>query len=113
MEHVLARTVPLNHDPIPPQNRLEGAPSAGILEQGEFEGHGYGLWELTPGVVTDTETTELFVVLSGSATIEFVDSGESITVGPGDLVRLDDGARTVWRVTETLRKVYISGSTTV
>lgn len=31
-----------------------------------------------------------------------------MTLGPGDVVRLAEGARTVWTVTETLRKVYLT-----
>ena len=30
-------------------------------------------------------------------------------VGPGDIVRLAAVAKTVWTVTETLRKVYVTG----
>ncbi|MFD0431878.1 cupin domain-containing protein [Streptomyces zhihengii] len=64
-----------------------------------------GVWQITPGVVTDTEADELFVVLSGSATIE-VEGGTAFTVGPGDMAVLRAGDRTTWTVHETLRKVY-------
>lgn len=64
-----------------------------------------GVWQITPGVVTDTEADEMFVVLSGSATIE-VAGGPTLTVGPGDLVVLGEGDRTTWTVHETLRKAY-------
>ena len=47
----------------------------------------------------------MFVVVSGRATIEFED-GASIDVGPGDVCVLEEGARTVWTVHETLRKAY-------
>jgi uncharacterized cupin superfamily protein len=47
----------------------------------------------------------MFVVLSGRATIE-IDGGDTLEVGPGDLVLLDQGARTTWRVHQTLRKVF-------
>jgi len=64
-----------------------------------------GVWEITPGVVTDVEADELFVVLSGRATIEFED-GPTLEVGPGDVAVLPEGAVTRWTVHETLRKVY-------
>lgn len=64
-----------------------------------------GIWQMTPGVVTDTEADEVFVVLSGRATIEFSD-GTQVAVGPGDVVVLTEGAETTWTVHETLRKVY-------
>lgn len=64
-----------------------------------------GVWQITPGVVTDIEADELFVVISGRATIE-IEDGPTLDVGPGDLCVLQRGARTVWRVHETLRKVF-------
>jgi uncharacterized cupin superfamily protein len=64
-----------------------------------------GIWQMTPGVVTDTEADELFVVLSGRATIEFED-GTVLNVGPGDAALLTACAKTRWTIHETLRKVY-------
>jgi uncharacterized cupin superfamily protein len=64
-----------------------------------------GVWEITPGVVTDVEADELFVVLSGRATIE-IEGGPTLRVGPGDVAVLPEGAATRWTVHETLRKVY-------
>ena len=64
-----------------------------------------GIWQMTPGVVTDTEADEMFVVLSGRATIEFAD-GTVLEVGPGDVALLTEGAKTRWTVHETLRKAY-------
>jgi uncharacterized cupin superfamily protein len=64
-----------------------------------------GIWQMTPGVVTDTESDEIFVVVSGRATVEFED-GTVLRVGPGDVAVLTEGARTTWTVHETLRKVY-------
>ncbi len=43
--------------------------------------------------------------MSGRATIE-VDGGPTLEVGPGDVGILEAGARTTWRVHETLRKVF-------
>jgi uncharacterized cupin superfamily protein len=51
---------------------------------------------------------EIFVVISGSATVEFADDSPTLNIGPGDVVRLAEGADTVWTVTETLRKVYLA-----
>jgi uncharacterized cupin superfamily protein len=64
-----------------------------------------GIWQMTPGVVTDTEADEVFVVLSGRATVDFED-GTAMEVGPGDVAVLTEGAKTRWTVHETLRKVY-------
>ncbi|WP_411106117.1 cupin domain-containing protein [Streptomyces sp. cmx-4-9] len=64
-----------------------------------------GIWQITPGVVTDTEADELFVVVSGRATIE-VEGGATLEVGPGSACVLREGDRTTWTVHETLRKAY-------
>ncbi len=64
-----------------------------------------GIWQITPGVVTDTEANELFVVVSGRAAIE-TDGGQVREVGPGDACALREGDRTQWTVRETLRKAY-------
>ncbi|MGO4276393.1 cupin domain-containing protein, partial [Paenibacillus sp. TAF58] len=39
--------------------------------------------------------------------VEFVDTGAWLLLGPGDVVQLHAGSRTIWTVTETLRKVYL------
>jgi uncharacterized protein len=64
-----------------------------------------GIWQITPGTVTDVEADEMFVVISGRATIA-VEGGPVFDVGPGDVCVLTEGARTTWTVHETLRKVY-------
>ncbi|MET3987054.1 cupin domain-containing protein [Streptomyces sp. PvR034] len=64
-----------------------------------------GIWQITPGVVTDTEANELFVVVSGRATIE-IEGGGRLEVGPGTACVLREGDKTTWTVHETLRKAY-------
>jgi uncharacterized cupin superfamily protein len=63
---------------------------------------------MTPGTMSDVEADEVFVVLSGSATVEFGDDTPALQLGAGDVARLAAGAETVWTVTETLRKVYLT-----
>ncbi|QKV97331.1 cupin domain-containing protein [Streptomyces sp. NA02950] len=63
------------------------------------------MWRITPGVVTDTEANELFVVVSGRATIEG-EGGSVLDVRPGGRCVLREGDRTTWTVHETLRKAY-------
>jgi uncharacterized protein len=64
-----------------------------------------GVWEITEGTVTDVEQDELFVVVSGRATVE-VEGGPTMELAPGDLGVLARGARTRWTVHEPLRKVF-------
>lgn len=65
-----------------------------------------GIWEIAPGVAHDVEVDEVFVVLSGSATIT-VEGVRDVRIGPGDVVHLTEGTPTTWTVHERLRKVYL------
>lgn len=69
-----------------------------------------GIWEITPGVSTDVEADEVFVVLAGRATVE-VEGGPTLELGPGVVGTLRAGDRTRWTVHETLRKAYTVGLT--
>jgi uncharacterized cupin superfamily protein len=106
---VAAAAMPLDHEPVAADQLVDGAPTtaAGVL--GDFGGLEVGVWEMRPGVMRDVEADEVFVVLAGSATVEFADGSAPLRLGPGDVVRLAAGAETVWTVTETLRKVYLAG----
>jgi uncharacterized cupin superfamily protein len=66
-----------------------------------------GIWEHTVGTSTDVEVDEVFVVISGRATIA-CDNGPTIDVGPGDVVTLAEGTATTWTIHEPLRKVYVT-----
>lgn len=97
----------LEPDPLDPGQVLEGSPEVSSLvldtsPDGRIE---RGVWEITEGVVSDVEADELFVVLSGRATVE-VEGGEPLELGPGTVGILRAGERTVWRVRERLRKVF-------
>lgn len=98
-------TEPLTREPA--SQVVSGEPQTGILELGGVHETGVGIWELTEGTVRDTEVDELFVVLSGRGRIDF-DSGETVDLSPGMCVRLHEGERTTWTITETLRKVWVA-----
>jgi uncharacterized cupin superfamily protein len=110
-----AAALPLEHEPVPADQVVAGAPTTGYAaldEPGTGEGGGageLGVWEMTPGAMRDTEVAEVFLVIAGRATVEFVDpSLPAIDLRPGSIVRLDAGMQTVWTVTETLRKLFIA-----
>ena len=105
---VHAATVDLTHRHVPVDPEVGNGPKTGTQAIVDFDGLEVGIWEMTPGVMADVEVEELFIVLSGSATIEFADGSPALQIGPGDVVRLATGAETVWTVTETLRKVYLT-----
>lgn len=87
----------------------DGSARAGVHPLTEFGGLEIGIWEMTPGTMTDVEADEVFVVLSGAATVEFADGTTPLILRPGTVARLAAGTETVWTVTETLRKVYLAG----
>ena len=98
----------LSAEPVEADQVVRGAPEVGTVAGAVIGGAEVGVWQLSPGTVTDVEVDEVFVVVSGRATVRFVDPElPAIEVGPGDLVRLEAGMRTEWTVHETLRKVYV------
>ena len=105
-----AASLSLECEPLPADQVVDGSPATGFAQLGEFGGAEIGVWEHTAGASSDVEADEVFVVLSGSATVSFDDPAlEPIELRAGSVARLTAGMRTVWTVRETLRKVYITG----
>lgn len=110
MTYSFALSIPdadLEPEPLDPAQIVSGSPevTGKVVWESEDGRRIRGIWQITPGVVTDTEADEMFVVISGSATIE-IENGPTLAVGPGDLAVLREGDRTTWTVHETLRKAY-------
>ncbi|MGE0215129.1 cupin domain-containing protein [Mycolicibacterium sp.] len=105
---VRAADLDLAYEAVPDEQRVDGEPRTGAAALAGFHGVEVGVWEMTPGTATDVEVDEVFVVLSGSATVEFAGGSPTLHVGAGDVVRLAAGAATTWTVTETLRKIYLT-----
>ncbi|WP_329561127.1 cupin domain-containing protein [Kitasatospora sp. NBC_01266] len=99
--------VDLEPEPLDPSQIVSGTPqvTGRVLWESPDGRQLRGIWQITPGVVTDTEADELFVVVSGRATVEIA-GGPTLEVGPGDVAVLHEGDRTTWTVHETLRKAY-------
>jgi uncharacterized protein len=94
-------------DRLPAEQVLEGEPATAeralwTSPDGAIES---GIWEITAGVSTDVEAAEVFLVVSGRATVE-IDGGPTLELAPGVVGSFAGGERTVWRVQETLRKLY-------
>ena len=107
IDHVAALAVSLVHQPVSVEQRISGEPTTGYEAVGSYADRELGVWEMTPGAMSDVEADELFIVLSGSATVDFPDEGVSIELFPGFVGQLEAGSRTVWTVHETLRKVCL------
>lgn len=104
---------PLPHEPLPPEEVVEGSPTTGSAVLAVLDGRDghdgleVGIWEMTPGTATDTEVDELFVVLSGRATVTGI-APDPVELVPGSVVRLTAGMQSTWTVHETLRKIYLA-----
>ena len=99
--------VPLR--PVPAEQVVAGAPRAGFVALDASDAGEVGVWEMTPGAMTDVEVDEIFVVISGDATVASADPAlPAIQLRPGSVVRLTAGMHTTWTVRETLRKVYLA-----
>lgn len=94
--------------PVPADEVDSGHPRQGALELGSLNGCEAGIWELRDGAVLDTEVDEVFVVISGGATIELLDEHRTVDVKTGDVMRLTAGTRTRWIVKDHIRKVYLT-----
>ncbi len=104
--HGRGTIVPLT--PVPAADVDYGSPRQGAVELGQLGGVTAGIWELRDGAVLDTEVDEMFVVISGGATIKLLDEGRSVEVKTGDVMRLTAGTRTRWIVKDHIRKVYLA-----
>ncbi len=103
-----ASDILLTMTPVDGDQTVSGQPHTGSTALGIFAGLDVGIWEMTPGTMRDVEAEELFIVVSGSARVEFADGSPPLDLAPGDVVRLTEGTQTVWTVHETLRKVYLA-----
>lgn len=105
---VAALEVEIVHEPVAAEQIVDGAPTTGfttVTTLGDLE---VGVWEMSIGAMRDVESDEIFVVIAGRATVTFDDDDRVMELSTGSVARLATGEHTVWTVTETLRKVYVS-----
>ncbi|MGW4101114.1 cupin domain-containing protein [Mycobacterium sp. NPDC004974] len=69
----------------------------------------HGVWQAEPGTHANLPGQETVVILAGKATVSG-QNGDSIDVAAGDLVFIDAGEVTTWKVHETIRKVFVINS---
>ena len=94
--------------PLDAQKIVSGNSRCGSVSLARTSQYEVGVWEITPGVSTDIEADEIFVVISGEAILTRGrgQAGTAQQLRPGVVVRLEAGEHTTWDVRETLRKIY-------
>ena len=97
----------LEHFALPPELSVTDGVSTGGVRLQSFDGIEVGVWEHSTGISTDSEASEVFVVISGRGRVT-CEQGGAIELAPGVIGFLHAGARTRWEITEPLRKVWIS-----
>ncbi|MGL3805586.1 cupin domain-containing protein [Paeniglutamicibacter sp. R2-26] len=111
---VHAPSAALEHELVPADQSVAGDPTTAAERLGEVFGVEFGLWEMSAGIMTDVEAEELFVVLSGKATVQVHEANgyaaEVLQLEPGTVCRLGEGMRTTWILDEPLRKLYLTQS---
>lgn len=104
-----AAALPSDYEPVEAARVVSGEPSTRYVELDTTPGRTIAVWEHTEGVSIDVEADEVFVVLTGDATLEFTEPAlPAIELRPGTIVRLEEGMHTIWTVRETLRKVFVA-----
>jgi uncharacterized cupin superfamily protein len=106
MNRILDVTGPIDTQLQHDSSVVAGMPRIGFRRLAEFPAAKVGVWEMTPGTVTDVEVDEVCFILSGTGMVIFEDGAE-IALQPGSTIRLHAGDNTTWVVHETLRKIYI------
>ena len=109
---VHAPSVELVHEEVATGQILAGTPTTAATTLGSIFGLEFGLWEMSAGAMSDVEAEELFVVLSGSATVRIHAANgyqaAELLLEPGTVCRLGEGMNTSWVVHEPLRKLYLA-----
>jgi uncharacterized cupin superfamily protein len=97
----------LEPDPLDREQVIEGDPQTFdlLLSESDDGAEVSGFWMCTPGVFSDTEQEESFLVIRGSAEVEMAD-GTRLALGPGDTHSFRAGEKTVWTVKTPLLKSY-------
>lgn len=101
------RSLELTGDSEPGSWVEGGWPTARTQHLGDLAGVRLSAWEVTAGVVADLEQDEYLLVLSGAAVVR-IEGGPAVELSPHALLRLGEGDRTEWTVTEDVRAFLVS-----
>ena len=87
-----------------------GHPETGSVPLTEWDDREVGVWVMTPGAMTDVETDELCIIITGSGVVHRTLDGARVEqpLIAGAVFQLLKGEETLWVVTETVRKIYLT-----
>lgn len=107
-----AMGIDLNLEPVQAGLLVNGNPGTAVQRLGEIFDVEFGLWEMSEGSMRDVEAEELFIVLSGKASVRVEPvngfEAEEFSLLPGSICHLREGMHTIWMVDQPLRKVYLA-----
>jgi hypothetical protein len=98
--------------PLPVDWLEQGNPTASgaVLSKSDDSRVVRGVWECTPGRFRWNFTyDETVIVVKGRATVE-LESGETISLNPGDMAFFERGQWSTWTIHEPLRKAFHADS---
>jgi uncharacterized cupin superfamily protein len=98
--------------PLPVDWLEQGNPTASgaVLSKSDDSRVVRGVWECTPGRFRWNFTyDETVIVVKGRATVE-LESGETISLSPGDMAFFERGQWSTWTIHEPFRKAFHADS---
>jgi len=98
--------------PLPVDWLEQGNPTASgaVLSKSDDSRVVRGVWECTPGRFRWNFTyDETVIVVKGRATVE-LESGETISLNPGDMAFFERGQWSTWTIHEPFRKAFHADS---
>jgi uncharacterized cupin superfamily protein len=105
-----ALSADITTEPVPADQKISGEPETGTLVLGTWHDKEVGVWDMTVGEIHDVEVDEICIIIAGLGEVERTLHGETLVqlLQPGVVVKLHDQEKTIWRVKETLRKIYLA-----
>jgi uncharacterized cupin superfamily protein len=105
-----ANALVLETEPVPPEQVTAGSPETGAVVLTQWASREVGVWEMTPGQMTDVEADEVCVIIAGTGVVHRTLDGVGVEqpLTAGAVFQLLEGEETLWVVTETVRKIYLA-----
>jgi len=96
---------------VDPPQVIQGQPSTGEMSWSGSGGSSWGVWEMTPGIMSDVEYNETCIIIQGHGFVTRMLAGELVTqeLQPGVVLTLRRRRNTVGGHDHTAQGVSLSG----